>query len=318
MASKESHPCKSENFEKAKWNIPLDTKILLDLCMDEIRKCGKPGTGFKHKKWEEIREEFNKRANRKYNQKQLRNRMDTLRTDWTTWKQLIAKETGLGWNHATGNIDADPSWWEAKIRENVKYAKFRYQGLEFRDEMEFIFGEAVATSQYQWTPALGVPSESNINNTTTNVPDEIIESDDSGYNDEDLTLVENTQFKKKRKIVSNMGEKAAKGRAKVGTTLAMRKTFERLVEAAEDHNDVEKAGIAATSHVHGQYSIPDCVKLLKKAKDEGFLNSQQFSYALEMLKDEQNRVLLISLKESKDDLVEWILYKYAEKKSSNN
>ncbi|CAJ2646006.1 unnamed protein product [Trifolium pratense] len=244
--------------------------------------------------------------------------MDTLRTDWTTWKQLIGKETGLGWNHATGNIDADPSWWEAKIRENVKYAKFRYQGLEFRDEMEFIFGEAVATSQYQWTPALGVPSESNINNTTTNVPHEIIESDDSGYNDEDLTLVENTQFKKKRKIVSNMGEKAAKGRAKVGTASAMRKTFERLVEAAEDHNDVEKAGIATTSHVHGQYSIPDCVKLLKKAKDEGFLNSQQFSYALEMLKDEQNRVLLISLKESKDDLVEWILYKYAEKKSSNN
>jgi hypothetical protein len=98
MATKESQPCKSENFEKAKWNISSDTKTLQDLCMDEIRKCGKPGIGFKHKKWEEIREEFNKRANRKYNQKQLRNRMDNLRMDWTTWKQLIGKETGLGWN----------------------------------------------------------------------------------------------------------------------------------------------------------------------------------------------------------------------------
>jgi hypothetical protein len=205
------------------------------------------------------------------------------------------------------------------MQENVKYAKFRYQSLEFRDELEFIFGESVATSQYQWTPALGIPSESNIKNTTTNVPQEIIESDDSGYNiDDDLVPVENTQSKKKRKISSNMGEKVAKGRAKVGTASTMRKTFERLVEAAEDHNEVEKAGIAATSHVHGQYSIPDCVKLLKNAKDEGFLNSQQFSYTLEMLKDEQNRVLLISLKESKDDLIEWILYKYADKKSSNN
>jgi hypothetical protein len=56
------------------------------------------------------------------------------------------------------------------MQENVKYAKFRYQSLEFRDELEFIFGESVATSQYQWTPALGIPSESNIKNTTTNVP----------------------------------------------------------------------------------------------------------------------------------------------------
>ncbi|KAK2355542.1 L10-interacting MYB domain-containing protein [Trifolium repens] len=120
--------------------------------MDEIRKCGKPGIGFKQKKWEEIREEFNQRAKKNYNQKQLRNRMDSLRMDWTTWKQLIGKETGLGWNHQTGNIDADPSWWDAKIRENVKYSKFRYQGLEFHDELEFIFGETVATSQCQWTP----------------------------------------------------------------------------------------------------------------------------------------------------------------------
>jgi hypothetical protein len=170
------------------------------------------------------------------------------------------------------------------MQENVKYSKFRYQGLEFHDELEFIFGETVATSQCQWTPALGIPSESNIKNTTTYVPHEIIESDDSGYNiDDDLSRrpVENTQSKKKRKVVSNMGEKVAKGNAKVGTSLTMRKTFERLVEAAEDHNEVEKAGIAATSHVHGQYSIPDCVKLLKSAKDEGFLNGQQFSYALE-------------------------------------
>jgi hypothetical protein len=53
MATKESHPYKFENFEKAKWNISLDTKILQDLCMDEIRKSGKPRIGFKHKKREE-------------------------------------------------------------------------------------------------------------------------------------------------------------------------------------------------------------------------------------------------------------------------
>jgi hypothetical protein len=58
--------------------------------------------------------------------------------------------------------------------ENVKYSKFCFQGLEFHDELEFIYVDAVATNQHQWTPALGVPFESNVKNTTTNVPQEII------------------------------------------------------------------------------------------------------------------------------------------------
>ncbi|KEH19292.1 hypothetical protein MTR_8g446440 [Medicago truncatula] len=235
--------------------------------------------------------------------------METLRTDWTTWKQLIGKETGLRWNHQIGNIDVD---------ENVKYAKFRYQGLEFHDELKIIFGDAMATSQRQWSPALGVPFDCSGKNTTTDVPQEIIDSDDSEFDIGDhFSPMENTQPKKKRKVSPAIGEKVTKGKAKVGTTTTMRRTFERLVEAAEGHNEVEKAQIAATSHVHGEYSILDCVKLLKSAKDDGFLNGQQFSHALEMLKDEQNRVLLVTLKDSKDDLVEWILYNYDDKKPSN-
>jgi len=105
--------------------------------------------------------------------------------------------------------------------------------------------------------------------------------------------MENTQPKKKRKVSIDIGVKVIKGKTKVGTTTTLRKTFEQLVEANEGHNDVEKAQIATISHIHGQYSIPYCVNLLKSEKVEGFLNGQQFSYALEMLKDDQNRVLLI-------------------------
>ncbi|XP_045800098.1 L10-interacting MYB domain-containing protein-like [Trifolium pratense] len=305
MTIKENLSCKSENLEKAKWNNPNDTKLLLDICIDEIRKCGKPGTGFRNKIWAEIREAFNKGADKKYSQKQLKNRMDNLKIDWTTWKQLKGKETGLGWSSQTGTIVADPTWWEAKIRENAKYAKFRCQGLEFRDELEIIFGETVATSQYQWTPALGVPLESNGKNTIDDVSLENIESDD-----DDVILVENTQSKKKRKVSPDMGEKGTKVKTKVATATTMRSTFERLVQAAESHNEVEKAEIAATSHVHGQYSIPDCVNILKSLKEEGLLDGQQFSYALEMLKDESNRILLMSLKDSMNALVDWLLYKY--------
>jgi len=45
-------PCKTENLVKATWKISSDTKMLLDICTSEIRKCGKPGIAFKNKKWE--------------------------------------------------------------------------------------------------------------------------------------------------------------------------------------------------------------------------------------------------------------------------
>jgi hypothetical protein len=138
---------------------------------------------------------------------------------------------------------------------------------------------------------------------------EIIESDDEFDND-DLSHVENTQSKNKRKVSPNIGETSARGKAKIETATALRKTLERLVEAAEGHNEVEKAEIEARSNVNGQYSIPACVAILKSAKEDGFLNGQQFIYALEMLKDEQNRVLMMSLKESMDDLIDRILHNY--------
>ena len=80
--------------------------------------------------------------------------------------------------------------------------------------------------------------------------------------------------------------------------------MERLVEAAENHNEAEKDEIAATSHVHGQYSIPECIQVLKNLKEEGRLDGRQFSYAVDLIKDSQNRVILMSLKDSTDVLVD--------------
>lgn len=84
----------------------------------------------------------------------------------------------------------------------------------------------------------------------------------------------------------------------------MRKTLERLDQATEGHNEVEKVEIAITSHINKHYSIPTCAEILKSLKEWGLLNGQKFSYALEMLKDKQNIVLLISLQDFMSDLIE--------------
>jgi len=109
-----------------------------------------------------------------------------------------------------------------------------------------------------------VPFESNGKNTTTFVLQEIIDSDDSKFDIGDhFSPVKNTQPKKQRKVYPFIGQKVTKEKAMVGTTITMRKIFEWLAEASDGHNEVEKAQIVATSHVHGHDSIPDCVKLLK-------------------------------------------------------
>jgi len=56
--------------------------------------------------------------------------------------------------------------------------------------------------------------------------------------------------------------------------------------------------------------VRDCVTILKSVKEEELLNGQQFSYVLEMLQDENNKILLMSLKDSMNALVEWTLYRY--------
>ncbi|KAI9111132.1 hypothetical protein K1719_017743 [Acacia pycnantha] len=213
MASKEKH--------NARWD-PYTTKNLLEICVKEIRISGKPGVSFKARRWEVVVDEFNKRANKNYNQKQLKNRLDNLKLDWTTWKQLLGKETGLGWNHETGTIVADDTWWEAKIKDNGKYVRFRYQGLEFREELEIIFGETVATSQRSWTPATGAPSEDSSIKTNPTIPKEIDEYDEEETNlDEDASHMVNNQLKRKKIASETMSKKLAKGKQKSGIATSM-------------------------------------------------------------------------------------------------
>ncbi|XP_061355112.1 uncharacterized protein LOC133299644 [Gastrolobium bilobum] len=238
--------------------------------MDEIRTTGKSGIGFRNKRWEAILDKFNKRANKSYTQKQLKNRMDSLRSDLIIWKQLLAKETGLGWNHEMGTIVADDAWWEAKIKDNAKYAKFRFQGLKFREELECIFGVTI-TSQHAWPLAMGVPIEDNAINVTRAMPKEIVK-----YGDEEFNLDKH-----------------------VSPVVSMQKTLEQI-----SNDTTEAAEMSDKSQVRGQFSIPNCIKILKTLNDEGKLDDEQFCYAVELLRVDKSRIIIImSLSDSIGKLI---------------
>ncbi|CAA0828292.1 Unknown protein [Striga hermonthica] len=76
-----------------------------------------------------------------------------MRTRWSLWKQLKDKETGLGWDHMKGTIDATDEWWALKIKENSKYEVFREEGIEIELEckMDQIFAIS-AQGKLKFTP----------------------------------------------------------------------------------------------------------------------------------------------------------------------
>ncbi|KAL5541985.1 hypothetical protein UlMin_009695 [Ulmus minor] len=103
-----------------------------------------------------IKENFNTATGRMYTKAQLKNKWDALKTDWKIWKDLIGKETRLGWNSRKKTIDASDEWWLSKLQ-------FRKEGIapEIEEKFDRMFKNTTATGDYAWTLASGFfPSES--------------------------------------------------------------------------------------------------------------------------------------------------------------
>ncbi|KAK3198189.1 hypothetical protein Dsin_021604 [Dipteronia sinensis] len=113
---------------KAIWNDGL-VAIFCEICVKEVAKGNRPGTHFDKIRWVNVVNVFKEITGRDYDKKQLKNKWDSLKTDWKLWSSLMHKETGIGWDPAKKTVDAPPEWWQSKIKMNVEYRKFRDVGI---------------------------------------------------------------------------------------------------------------------------------------------------------------------------------------------
>ncbi|GMI90314.1 hypothetical protein HRI_002700700 [Hibiscus trionum] len=158
---------------KAVWDRRL-TVIFCDICIKEILNGNRPGTHFKKEGWIKIVKNFENETGKPYTQLQLKNRWDLLKKEWKLWKKLKEKDTGLGWDHTKGTIDASEDWWENRLKVVPNAKRFKSAGIdpEVKGKLDQMFRGIVATGDKAWAPSSGI------------LPTDFLEHDDNEILDE--------------------------------------------------------------------------------------------------------------------------------------
>lgn len=100
---------------KANWDSAAHT-IFMDACVEEVRASNRGGTTLTDLGKANLVRKFNERSGRNYSSDQLKNRWDICRSDYSVWKTLTQKASGIGRDEYTKTIAATDEWWALEIK----------------------------------------------------------------------------------------------------------------------------------------------------------------------------------------------------------
>uniref|UniRef100_A0A3Q7GV91 Myb/SANT-like domain-containing protein n=1 Tax=Solanum lycopersicum TaxID=4081 RepID=A0A3Q7GV91_SOLLC len=66
----------------------------------------------------------------------MENHWDGMKAEWTLFKQLMKRDTCIGWDSTKNTIMTDDVWWKRKIK--VDYDEERQNGIDNDDMKHFI------------------------------------------------------------------------------------------------------------------------------------------------------------------------------------
>ncbi|KAH9686252.1 DDE Tnp4 domain-containing protein [Citrus sinensis] len=294
---------------KAMWDNET-VSIFCNLCIVEVEEGRRPGTHFTKIGWENLVKNFCKATGRVYSKLQLKNKWDALKNDWKLWKDLIGKETGLGWNIQKKTIDASPEWWQSKLKANPKVEKFRKEGIdkELEGKLDRMFMNITATGNKAWTPSSGVIPLDDYEDSNNDTIFPVEENSDSDKDMQVQYTYQCAKEKKDEKVVglhSTQAKKIKKGKKvdhagrKVGGATKISQQIERLVEAVENRSSTL---INLQKEMNG-CSIAEAMKIVESIPGVEiggniWLFATQllirFVYNMDMLDDEQEFDSIIS------------------------
>ncbi|PNT72327.1 hypothetical protein BRADI_2g42795v3, partial [Brachypodium distachyon] len=129
-------------MEKANWNAEY-TRIFCEICKEETEANNRPLGCLDRKGYKNLEEKFFKQSGQKLVKKQLKNKWDLLKKEYTEFMVLKNAASGLGWNDAMSTIVADDDRWNNHLQVKYpKHAKWRTRGPANLKEMDVMFDKA--------------------------------------------------------------------------------------------------------------------------------------------------------------------------------
>ncbi|XP_021715665.1 L10-interacting MYB domain-containing protein-like [Chenopodium quinoa] len=252
---------------KATWSDET-TKIFCEVCAEEVHAGNRPHTHFSKIGWNNVVIKFQQRSGKKYDQKQLKNKWEKLKMEYATWKNLVEKETGLGWDHEKNTIVASDQWWALQEQANPSVAKFREAGIQNLTELEIMFAIIIVSATTSWNPYsqddIEIEDLTTIGNEEIEDEEQVDITMDGSINE---TISQQLESESIDKIKVNTtseekGKKTQKGnKSKVSTAKLMQNELKRIVGAMENFSQSSATVTSKRTDLPG-CSIGECLTLL--------------------------------------------------------
>ncbi|XP_054802271.1 L10-interacting MYB domain-containing protein-like [Prosopis cineraria] len=306
----------SNNKSKASWDR-RNTRIFIDICLEQARKSQRNGGSFTKAGWLSIISTFNEKTGQKYDRQQFKNKWDNMRKEWVLWDKLVSSETGLGWDYANNTVDASDDWWEKKILENPLYEKFRHKGLPFANELTELFQGTIANGPRAWAPSSGVLP--NIYNRNEGEDEEVYRPDmaneginlEEGSGDSDEILGTTGVSGEFNRVVLNASQgtlSGSSGKRKRGESSNGRKK-NKLPSTSQiaDAMSVIAQTTKEESQQAKETSIPEVMSIVKQW-EEVATDKHWVSRCMSLFMSREARVMFLTMKDDKESVLEWLRY----------
>ncbi|KAG2578779.1 hypothetical protein PVAP13_6NG112100 [Panicum virgatum] len=172
--------------DKADWGDGL-VSHLFDACKEEIEVGNRPMEIFTTTGWKNVVSKFAQKSGDSRTKKQLKNKLDFVKKEYSMFMEFKNYATGLGWDEAKQTIVCSQEWWDKHLAKGIKciHVKFRKQGPKFLDDLHIIFGK------------------SHINGASASCPEDI-SSDEAGDDDVAKGLSSTVRDKDEKSPFSHM------------------------------------------------------------------------------------------------------------------
>ncbi|NP_001145022.1 uncharacterized protein LOC100278193 [Zea mays] len=128
--------------DKADW-CDANVRHFIDVCKGEIDAGNRPMGMFTKTGWKNLRTKHEEKTGQKLTKKQLKNKLDNMKKEYTWFMEFKNYATGLGWDEAKQTVDCSKEWWDEHLARcnnpgkgiKCNHVRFRKQGPKHLDDL---------------------------------------------------------------------------------------------------------------------------------------------------------------------------------------